>query len=89
MVARRHHNVHIGTAVTDGDESPDEKLLDGGAGLLDVEYIAAHNERVGLVLSAPFCQLPEKALVLVGTAVILVERLPDVQVGGMEELHSE
>ena len=89
MVARRHHNVHIGTAVADGDESPVEKLLDGGAGLLDVEDITAHDERVGLVVLAPSRQLFEKVLVLVSTAVILVQNLADVKVGGVEELHSE
>ena len=72
-----------------GDDRAVEKILDRGAGLLDVEDVAAHQQRVGPVLVAPRLELAEEVGVLVEAVIVLVQNLADMQVGSVQYSHRQ
>ena len=87
MVSRRDNHRHAWALAVKLHKLVGEGLLACGRWLLNVEHVAANEQRIGLVGSAPTGQLVEEMAVLVAPLIILVDYLSEVQVGGMQYSH--
>jgi len=87
MVAGRDDDGHLGEIVVEGYEVVIEYFFDMGARLLNVEYVAADQQGVGMIGAAPALQLAEEIVVLVLAGVVLVHHLSQMEVGGVDKPH--
>lgn len=83
MVACRDDDVHGWALKMELHEIVVEGFLHRGGWLLDVEHVAADEQRIGLFLSAPFRELLEEVAVFVRTVVVLVDDLSEMQIRSM------
>lgn len=70
------------------DEIVGKSFLDCGRRLLNVEHVATHKQSVWLFFLAPLFQLMEEVAMFITPVVVLVDDLPQMQVGCMQYLHS-
>ena len=75
--------MHLGTFLVEPDEIVSKRLLHRCRGLLDVKHITTHKQSVWLFFFTPLFQLTEEVAMLVTTVIVLVDDLPQVQVGSM------
>ena len=87
MVACHDDDMHVGACGVEVHEVVGECLLDRSRRLLDVEDVATDEKGIGMLLEAPGFELTEEMLVFVDAVVVLINDLPEMQIGGMQDFH--
>ena len=87
MISGRQDDAQVRTLPAKADKVACELQPYVGRRLLDIEDIPRHQKRIGTVSLTPIQQLAEEAVMFIGAVVVLIDDLPEVQVGSVDDFH--